>query len=413
VLQLLAVLQACCGRREVLSLLATCLNLLQRAVAAAVRAAAATGSSGQQREQALADCMDAAQRGWQQRSGVQPALLFSLLSAQGASLAAADISVKLLPMLAGGVWRLQQPWQQQAARSTLAGQLHLAAELLALPGASPQQWLAKMSEQHGASHWVVTVLQQQAAVLAARAGSAAAASSASSQQAAAQQLQAAGELLESFGQRAAQVQAGSRAGAEAGTAGGTAASGQHGMPAAAASSAVGLLLAPVPQPGSEADPWEAASLAAVQHSLSPAALPAVLKQLASRSSSAPGSPDLQHQLAALAPAASRALLSDPQQAYASLQQLQQHLPAAGSSSPAAAPWQLALALFASSSGLGAHAGGPALLKLSSADAMAAAVAAATPTTARCAWLLLRLLLDEQQWQGGHRLAEAEKALAQR
>ncbi|KAL4854931.1 hypothetical protein ACK3TF_004402 [Chlorella vulgaris] len=413
VLQLLAVLQACCGRREVLSLLATCLNLLQRAVAAAVRAAAATGSSGQQREQALADCMEAAQRGWQQRSGVQPALLFSLLSAQGDSLAAADISVKLLPMLAGGVWRLQQPWQQQAARSTLAGQLHLAAELLALPGANPQQWLANMSEQHGASHWVVTMLQQQAAVLAARAGSAAAASSASSQQAAAQQLQAAGELLESFGQRAAQVQAGSRAGAEAGIAGGTAARRQHGMPAAAASSAVGLLLAPVPQPGSELAPWEAASLAAVQHSLSPAALPAVLKQLASCSSSAPGSPDLQHQLAALAPAASRALLSDPQQAYASLQQLQQHLPAAGSSSPAAAPWQLALALFASSSGLGAHAGGLALLKLSSAGAMAAAVAATTPTTARCAWLLLRLLLDEQQWQGGHRLAEAEKALAQR
>jgi hypothetical protein len=45
--------------------------------------------------------------------------------------------------------------------------------------------------------------------------------------------------------------------------------------------------------------------------------------------------------------------------------------------------------------------------------MAAAVAATTPATARCGWMLLRLLLDEQQWQGGHRLAEAERQLAAR
>ena len=370
-LQLLAVLRACGGHREVLSLLATSLNVLQRAVAAAVRAATGSGSSSSQPQQ-LGEVLSAAQQQWQQRSGVAPPLLLALLSAHAASLAASDIAAKLLPMLTGGLWRLQQPQHQQQARQCLAGQLELAAELLALPNSSPQQWLAKMEQQHGGSHWVVVLLQQQAAACKGRSSG----SSGGEQPA----------ELQAFLQRAQQLPV-ARGG-----------DGQLGTPP-------GWLLQDPAVLASAGTVADVAALTAIQHSLSAAALPAVLQQLGG--SQAPG---LQEQLLGLGAAASQALLSDPQQAYTALHQKQQ-LAAAPGAAAVGAPWQLAVALFASSSG--ADGDPSSLLGLSSSEAMAAAVAATTPATARCGWMLLRLLLDEQQWQGGHRLAEAERQLAAR
>ena len=382
-LQLLQLLRACCGHREVLSLLATCLNLLQRAVAAAVRAA----TSGQQAQQAqqLGTALDQAKQHWERRSGVAPPLLLSLLSAHASSLAASDIAPKLLPMLTGGLWRLQHAQHHQAARQSLQGQVELAAQLIALPGGSCQQWLGKMEQQHSSSHWVTVLLQQRAAVCKARGSSAAVGSQLQVQQQGAACLQA-------FQQRAQQLPVAASLPAEADGP----ANGDSKQPAAA------LLRAPAAVCTSEA---EAAALAAVQHSLAPAALPAVLQQLSSQ-----GLEQQQRRLLELGPAASQALLAEPQQVHAVLHN-QPHPPAAaGSAAPAA--WQLVLALFASSGGAGGS-GGEHLLALSSSEAMAAAVAAATPATSACCWLLLRLLLDEQQRLGGHRLAEAERQLASR
>jgi hypothetical protein len=370
--RLLAVLRACGGHREVLSLLATSLNVLQRAVAAAVRAATGSGSSSSQAQQ-LGEVLSTAQQQWQQRSGVAPPLLLALLSAHAASLAASDIAAKLLPMLTGGLWRLQQPQHQQQARQCLAGQLELAAELLTLPNSSPQQWLDKMEQQHGSSHGVVALLQQQAAAC----KSCSSGSSAGEQPA----------ELQAFLQRAQQLPL-----ARGGDSQLRAQPGRLLQDPAALGAA-----------GDDAD--VAAALTAIQHSLSAAALPAVLQQLGG--SQAPG---LQEQLLGLGAAASQALLSDPQQAYTALHQKQQ-ITAAPGTAAVGPPWQLAVALFASSAGAG---GDPSsLLGLSSSEAMAAAMAATTPATARWGWMLLRLLLDEQQWQGGHRLAEAERQLAAR
>lgn len=147
---------------------------------------------------------------------------------------------------------------------------------------------------------------------------------------------------------------------------------------------------------------DAAALTTVQHSLAPAALPTVLQRLASEADD-PGLA-LQQLLLRLSPAASQAMLQDPQPAHSALHHYA-HLPSSAASA-SAAPWQLALALFASAGG---QPGGECLLRLSAGDAMAAAVAAVGPATAQHCWLLL----DEQQRQGGHRLAEAERQLASR
>jgi hypothetical protein len=400
---LLAVLQACAAHREALSLLATCLNLLQRALAGAVRAAAAGGQPA-----ALGEAVGGAQSAWSQRSRVSPPLLLSLLAAHGASLAASDIAAKLLPMLTGGLWRVQGAPLQAAARQALAGQLDLAAQLLALPGAGPQAWLDRMRQQHGAAHWLVALLEGAAAGVRARG-----AADAPAGQQGAQQAQQAAELLAGFWSKTALLPAG-----EGGEAGGGAASGGEPAPGSSRGPQPSLLQVPG-LPGdddglaSQAACGAAAALAAMQHSLPPPALPALLQHLreaggcgaAEHSAGAPAC--LRRGLAALAPAASRALLGRPQQAYAALRQQRQHLHPA-----TPPPWQLALALLGSAGGLGAAAA-EALAGLSAGEALAAAAAALTPATARCAWLLLRLLLDEQQWQGGHRLAEAERQLAQR
>ncbi|KAL4458306.1 hypothetical protein ABPG75_013171 [Micractinium tetrahymenae] len=413
-LQLLALLRACGGHREALSFISTCLNVLQRAVAAAVRAAT-SGQPAQQGRPELGEALVQAQQCWQQRSCVAPGLLFALLSAHAGSLAAADIAPKLLPMLTGGLWRLQQPQHQQAAREGLAAQLELAAELLALPGNASRQWLDKMEQQHSSSHWVALLLQQRAAALKAQRGS-----SGGTQQ---QVQQAAAACLQAFLKRAQQLPAAGRGaaqGPDGSSSGGTAAP-NGGQPDIAAL----ILLAPPAAAGvdgsreagdANADAHTSV-LAAFQHSLAPAALPAVLQRLSQRVEGQ--GPGLQQLLLSMCPAASQALVLDPRQAHSALHH-QAHLPGAAGSA-ASASWQLALALFASCAGSssggcgsgGSSSGGEALLRLNASEAMAAAVAAATPATAPCCWLLLRLLLDEQQRQGGHRLAEAERQLAAR
>lgn len=414
-LQSLALLRECGGHREALSLISTCLNVLQRAVAAAVRAATA-GQQSQQPRPELGAALSQAQQRWQQSSRVPPALLFALLSAHAGSLAASDIASKLLPMLAGGLWRLQQPQHQKAAQQSLAPQLELAAELLALPGSACGQWLEKMEQQHGGSHWVVAHLQQRAAALRAQRGGSGGT----------QQLvqQAASACLQAFVRRAQQLPA-ARGSVLQGPGGGSGVG--TGVPVNGEQPDVAaLLLQALPRlPAGTADGADvdaggtadadahahAAALAAAQRSLTPAALPAVLQCLSHHAQR----PELglQAQLLALCPAASQALLLDARQAHSALHH-HAHLPGAAGSAPAAS-WQLAMALFASSAGHTSSDGGSggALLRLNASEAMAAAVAAATPTTAPCCWLLLRLLLDEQQRQGGHRLAEAERQLAAR
>lgn len=416
-LQSLALLRACGGHREALSLVSTCLNVLQRAVAAAVRAATA-GQQAQQAQRELGEALLQAQQRWQHRARVSPALLLALLSAHSGSLAAADIAAKLLPMLTGGLWRLQQPQQQKAAQQSLAPQLELAAELLAMPGDACRQWLERTEQQHGSKHWVLVLLQQRAAALKAQRGGGGGGTQLQVQQAAAACLQA-------FAMRAQHLpsaRTGNPAGPEDGAS--AAADGADGeqpdvaalllqasppsLPGAAAPETAGRTPAEaICAMGGEAEGAEdlAAALAAAQRSLAPAALPAVLQRLG-RQVQGPG-PDLPHLLLSLCPAASQALLADPRQAHAGLHH-HAHLPGAAASMPAAT-WQLALALLAS----GAGGGGDALLRLNAGEAMTAAVAVATPATASCCWLLLRLLLDEQQRQGGHRLAEAERQLATR
>ncbi|KAL4423112.1 hypothetical protein ABPG77_004795 [Micractinium sp. CCAP 211/92] len=424
-LRSLALLQACGGHREVLSLISTCLNVLQRAVAAAVRAATG-GQQGQQAWPELGEALSQAQQRWQRSSRVPPGLLFALLSAHAGSLAASDIAAKLLPMLTGGLWRLHQPHHQKAAQQSLAPQLELAAELLALPGNACRQWLEKMEQQHGSKHWVAAQLQQRAAALRVQRGSGGA-----TQQAV---QQAASACLQAFVRRAQQLPMAHgrvlNGPGDSGSAGIT--SGTDGeQPDVAAL----LLQPPSPSPAgaaaaeakagtgesaddgildagdADADAY-AAALAAAQRSLAPASLPAVLQRLAQHAQGQGQGPGLQALLLALCPAASQALLLDARQAHSALHH-HAHLPGAAGSAPAAS-WQLALALFASAGGHGGSAGGgQALLRLNTSEVMAAAVAAATPSTGPCCWLLLRLLLDEQQRQGGHRLAEGERQLAAR
>lgn len=424
-LRSLALLQACGGHREVLSLISTCLNVLQRAVAAAVRAATG-GQQGQQARPELGEALSQAQQRWQRSSRVPPGLLFALLSAHAGSLAASDIAAKLLPMLTGGLWRLHQPHHQKAAQQSLAPQLELAAELLALPGNACRQWLEKMEQQHGSKHWVAAQLQQRAAALRAQRGSGGA-----TQQAV---QQAASACLQAFVRRAQQLPMAHgrvlNGPGDSGSAGIT--SGTDGeQPDVAAL----LLQPPSPSPAgtaaaeakagtgesadggildagdADADAY-AAALAAAQHSLAPAALPAVLQHLGQHTQGQGQGPGLQALLLALCPAASQALLLDARQAHSALHH-HAHLPGVAGSAPAAS-WQLALALFASAGSHGGSAGGgQTLLRLNTSEVMVAAVAAAMPSTGPCCWLLLRLLLDEQQRQGGHRLAEGERQLAAR
>ncbi|PRW59457.1 mediator of RNA polymerase II transcription subunit 12 isoform X1 [Chlorella sorokiniana] len=383
-LQLLAVLRACCAHREVLSLLATALNLLQRAVAAAVRTATGGGRAGQQGEP-LDDALTAAQQLWQQRSAVSPPLLLALLAAHAGSLVASDIAPKLLPMLTGGLWRLQQAAQQQAAERCLSGQRQLAADLLSLPGApGMQQWLDKMRQEHGAGHWVVAALLQ-----ARQAASKAAGGCGGGQQLLQQQGSA---RLQAWSQRAQQLFT-----QPAAAANGTNGAGeqQHSL--------APLLLASAGSAGGAT----ASALAAVQHSLEPTALPGLVQQLGAlkQEQQEEQQQELVQRLLQVSAPAAAALLTDPQQAYTCL-----HSRPSPASSNGAAPWQLALGLFAAAAGTSASSA-PSLLQLSGHDAMVAAAAAITPATARCGWLLLRLLLDERQWQGGHKLAEAERRLA--
>ncbi len=383
-LQLLAVLRACCAHREVLSLLATALNLLQRAVAAAVRTVTGGGRAEQQQGEALAEALTAAQERWQQRSAVSPPLLLSLLAAHAGSLAASDIAPKLLPMLTGGLWRLQHAAQQQAAERCLSGQRQLAADLLSLPGGpGMQQWLDKMRQEHGSGHWVVAILLQ-ARQAASKAGGGCGGSQQLVQQHGSMRLQA-------WLQRAQQL-----CGAAQATSNGANGAGEH-QPSLAA-----LMLASSGAAGS-GGMAAASALAAVQHSLEPAALPGLVQQLSGVEQ--PQQQELVQRLLDIGAPAAAALLSDPQQAYTCL-----HSRPSSAAAGGVAPWQVALGLFAAAAGPGAGSA-PSLLQLSGHDAMAAAAAAITPATARCGWLLLRLLLDERQWQGGHKLAEAERRLA--
>ena len=436
-LQLHAVLAACHAHREVLSLLATSLNLLQRAVAAAARTAThGGGGTGRQPppspllpQHQLSEALEAAQRGWSQLSGVAPAQLMALLSCYSRSLAASDIAVKLLPMLTGGLWRLQElpPLQQQLVRHNLQGQLELAAQLLAMPSSisgtpggggsgssagtaasmaansSLHQWLDKMQQEHGGGHWLTVILQQQAAVWRAR----------SSGAAGNQQRGGAGGML-AFLQRARQLALGGAHGIEQQQ------QQQQGVVVCDDSDEIfrQRLLLQAQQLPLEAGTGcplgagaggaaAAAALAAVQRSLVPADLLAVLAGSVDDGSSSvreQGRQGPQQLLQGLAPGVGMALLADPHQAYQALRQERQPPPGAP------VPWHLAAALLGSCGG----ACGDWMAGLTSNDAMmAAAVAAAVSTSAGCCWFLLRLLLDEPQWQGGHRLAEAERHLAAR
>ena len=380
-LQLLAVLRACCAHREVLSLLATGLNLLQRAVAAAVRTA--TSGRAAQQGASLSEALTTAQQRWQQRSAVSPPLLLALLAAHAGSLVASDIAPKLLPMLTGGLWRLQQAAQQQAAERCLAGQRQLALDLLSLPGGPAMQlWVDKMQQEHGAGHWVVATLLQ-----ARQAASRAAGGCGGGQQLLQQEGSA---RLQAWVQRAQQLFAQTGAAAN-----GTNGTGEQQQPLAS------LLLASTGSGGVVT----ASALAAVQHSLEAAALPGVVQRLGSLEQQGEEQQELVQRVLQVGAPAAAALLCDPQQAYTCLHSRPNSPAASG-----AAPWQLALGLFAAAAGP-ADDSTPSLLRLNGHDAMVAVAAAITPATAHCGWLLLRLLLDERQWQGGHKLAEAERRLA--
>ena len=381
-LQLLAVLRACCAHREVLSLLATGLNLLQRAVAAAVRTTT-SGGRGTQQGDSLSEALTTAQQRWQQRSAVSPPLLLALLAAHAGSLVASDIAPKLLPMLTGGLWRLQQAAQQQAAERCLAGQRQLALDLLSLPGGPAMQlWVDKMQQEHGAGHWVVATLLQ-----ARQAASRAAGGCGGGQQLLQQEGSA---RLQAWAQRAQHLFA--RAGAAPNGTNGT---GEQQRPLAS------LLLASAGSGGVAT----ASALAAVQHSLEVAALPGLVQRLGSLEQQGEEQQELVQRLLQVDAPAAAALMCDPQQAYTCL-----HSRPNSAAPSGAAPWQLALGLFAAAAGP-ADDSTLSLLRRNGHDAMVAVAAAITPATARCGWLLLRLLLDERQWQGGHKLAEAERRLA--